>query len=180
VHLNLNYNVLDVRDVASSILLAMEREDIRGRYCMSSEAISLEDVLKIAKENFPKLHVPARKAPDFMIRMMVSFDYSNGGACMRHSLGKKTVINAQKAKAAGLMTNFRSLNETVIDTIRYAVLPFLSMNEFLLSLFFSGSDAFWSITCCNKSNFCNAFLMFTFSYTIVSAFFHVTCFDCFF
>jgi nucleoside-diphosphate-sugar epimerase len=135
VYLNLNYNVLDVRDVASSILLAMEREDIRGRYCMSSEAISLEDVLKIAKENFPKLHVPTRKAPDFMIRMMVSFDYSNGGACMRHSLGKKTVINAQKAKDAGLMTNFRSLNETVVDTIRYAVLPCLSMNEFLLSLF---------------------------------------------
>jgi dihydroflavonol-4-reductase len=66
---NLTYAIADVRDVASSHVVALEKQEANGRYYCGTVPLPLVRILQIIHENFADLHVPSRQAPDGIISL---------------------------------------------------------------------------------------------------------------
>lgn len=74
---NIGFPLVDVRDVASMHILAMETESAIGeRFICSNDYIWFSDVGAILKENFPNYakKIPSRKLPDWLVKVFALFD----------------------------------------------------------------------------------------------------------
>jgi len=56
--LDLHWCFVDVRDVARAHILLMETEDAKGRHLCTNTAITMTEVAKLLKENYPDYPIP--------------------------------------------------------------------------------------------------------------------------
>jgi dihydroflavonol-4-reductase len=71
----LGLSVVDVRDVATAHLRALEREDTEGqRFILASGSLWLTDWGKILKTIYPRRRMPTRAAPLPILRLLALFD----------------------------------------------------------------------------------------------------------
>lgn len=71
----IGFDMVDVRSVASLLILAMEQPEARNqRYIGSSGYLTFTDIAGILKKAYPKMKIPFRTLPNFMVRMLSLFD----------------------------------------------------------------------------------------------------------
>lgn len=116
---NVIYPVGDVRDLAELHILAMENDAANGqRFIAESEEITMPQMAKLLKQQFPDYKVSTRVIPDFIIRVMARFQVPM--KVLNTMIGLKYHRDNTKAKKV-LGWNPRSAEETVIDTVNYMI-----------------------------------------------------------
>ena len=116
---NVLYPVGDVRDLAELHILAMENVAANEqRFIAESEEITMPQMVKLLKQQFPDYKVTTRVIPDFIIRVMARFQAPM--KVLNTMIGLKYHRDNTKAKKV-LGWNPRSAEETVIDTVNYMI-----------------------------------------------------------
>lgn len=93
------FPVVDVRDVASCHILAMEVPEAAGeRFACTEKFLWLEDMSKILKETFPEhsKKVPTGKLPNWLVRVLISLGAAPNA--LRAELGRSRDTSNEKAK----------------------------------------------------------------------------------
>jgi dihydroflavonol-4-reductase len=95
----LGWETVDVRDVASLHLLALNSAKADGqRFIASSEFVWMADMAEAIRKALPAhaKKVPVRKVPDFVLRIMALFDPAVRGVV--RDLGRKVAASHKKAE----------------------------------------------------------------------------------
>lgn len=109
--------IVDVREVATAHVEALEREDAQGRHILSNRAAPLMDVAKILRGAYPSRKIPKRRMPDFGMYVVALFDSRMTWAFLRKNLGiVRKLDNARSQDRLGV--KYRSLEETILDTAK--------------------------------------------------------------
>lgn len=92
----LGFDIVDVRSVASLLILAMEQPQAANqRYIGSSDYISFSDIADIIKKAYPKMKIPSRKLPNWLVQIYSNFDATLKPVLL--DLGIKRKLNNTKA-----------------------------------------------------------------------------------
>lgn len=71
----IGWEIVDVRSIASLLILSMEQPQAAGqRYIGSSGYLTFNDMSGILKKAYPEMKIPSRKLPNFMVRILSLFD----------------------------------------------------------------------------------------------------------
>jgi len=65
---NLEFGVVDVRDVAEGHILAAFKPEVEGRFIVNAETISLLRMASILRLRFPKYPLPFMEVPKWVVR----------------------------------------------------------------------------------------------------------------
>ena len=91
------FGVVDVRDVASAHVAAMERDEAEGeRFIVSERWMWLREVAEVLQERFPDAKVSTRQAPDLLIKIAALFDRQ--ARQVSGDLGTKRAVDGSKAQ----------------------------------------------------------------------------------
>lgn len=125
---NMNWNFVDVRDVADAHIRAMEHPDLKDeRLIVSNQCLSLSEVGRMIKASHPHLHPPTRSAPFWLTlliaplvhaRVRISFLWRN--------LGVRRVLDSSKAKrelGLELTPIETTVRDSIDELIRTGMLP---------------------------------------------------------
>ena len=82
-----------MRDVAYSVLLAVEQPRLSGRYPLCNEAMGLSEILQIVHENFVDIAVPSRRVRDFVVKLAYATDRTDRAEYIQYNLGRKGNIS---------------------------------------------------------------------------------------
>jgi len=115
---DLYYPIVDVRDVALAEIIAMEKPDIIGRYCLSHPSKSIEQIMTTIRTQFPDLNVPTQKVSNFIAIFGSSLDTSGKGDFVIHNLGQIPRIDSSKAMGVG-MELIHEVEDTIEDTVQH-------------------------------------------------------------
>lgn len=111
----LYFGFVDVRDCARAHMLALEKENISGRYICVSENSNMLEVAKVLKNEFgDRFKIPNRLLPKFLIYIFGPLFNGLSWNFLRKNLDIPVQFNHHKIKST-LNMNFRPLKETVID-----------------------------------------------------------------
>jgi dihydroflavonol-4-reductase len=71
----IGYEVVDVRSIASLLILAMEQPQAANqRYIGSAGYLTFSHMARILKKAYPKMRIPLLKLPNFMLHILSLFD----------------------------------------------------------------------------------------------------------
>lgn len=71
----IGWEIVDVRSIASLLILSMEQPQAAGqRYIGSTAYLTFNDMAGILKKAYPAMKIPSRKLPNFMVRILSLFD----------------------------------------------------------------------------------------------------------
>jgi dihydroflavonol-4-reductase len=119
---NLNWCVVDVRDVAKAHILALENENASGRYICGNETISMKYLCEVIHKHFPYM----KKVPRSYMRghvgdMLIYLDSLRRkiglGTYIRSNIGKICFVDNSKIVSELKMT-FSPMQQTIIDTVQ--------------------------------------------------------------
>jgi dihydroflavonol-4-reductase len=124
--MNLTWGLVDVRDVATAHVLAMESERAHGRYLTAGEALNMRQILAILREagydrgyKLPKLDLTSGWGT--MLGRLLSYTQPAGtGSYLRTHLGKVMRYDTSKVRRE-LGLTFRPARDSVLDTVRSLV-----------------------------------------------------------
>lgn len=92
----IGYDIVDVRSVASLLILAMEKTEAAGeRYIGAAGYMTFSEIAAVLKSTYPKMKIPTRKLPNFMVRIFSLFDPTLKPILL--DLGTKRLLNNSKA-----------------------------------------------------------------------------------
>jgi dihydroflavonol-4-reductase len=92
----MGFDMVDVRSIASLLILAMEQPGARNqRYIGSSGYITFQDIAGILKRAYPKMKIPSIKLPNFMVHILSLFDATLKPVLL--DLGTERKMNNSKA-----------------------------------------------------------------------------------
>jgi dihydroflavonol-4-reductase len=92
----IGFNIVDVRSIASLLILAMEQPQAANqRYIGSAGYITFSDMAKILKKAYPKMTIPSLKLPDFTLYILSFFDATLKPVLL--DLGTERRMNNSKA-----------------------------------------------------------------------------------
>jgi dihydroflavonol-4-reductase len=123
---DLNWSIVDVRDVAQAHINAMENPKANGRYLCASESLDLRDICQIIKKNFPELseNLPSKDATGYFgtnfIYFLSYFQNVSMGSYLRTNLTKKYRCDNSKIKNE-LEIKFKTAEESLKDMIHFFV-----------------------------------------------------------
>ncbi|MCP5086496.1 MAG: aldehyde reductase [Rhodobacteraceae bacterium] len=116
---NIGFPVVDVRDVATMHVRALQRPESAGARFISAERfIWMQDIARILKSEYPDRRIPTRLAPDFLVKLLSLFDKAiksavpilgveqhldNAAACEVLGMEFIEARQAVKSAAAGLI-----------------------------------------------------------------------------
>jgi dihydroflavonol-4-reductase len=90
--------LVDVRDVASMHLRALERPETAGRrYIAAEEAVAMSEMGRILKTVYPARRIPTRTAPSPLVRLLALFDPA--ARSILPKLGKVERLSNARARA---------------------------------------------------------------------------------
>lgn len=109
----IGFEIVDVRSVAALMIRAMEAPQAAGnRYAASAGYLTMNDVAKILRDEFPKRKIPRKELPNFAVRLLSNFDRSLKPVLLE--LGIKRNLEGTKA-IRELQWNPVSTKEAVIS-----------------------------------------------------------------
>ncbi len=121
VVMDLNWGIVDVRDVAAAHIAALENPGAKGRYLCASENLSMRQVIALMR----RLGYPSGKIPKFnmsgrlgsaLLKLASYSQPAGSGAYLRTHLGRTPLYDNSKAKR-DLGITFRSGEISVTDTL---------------------------------------------------------------
>lgn len=119
--LNISWGVVDVRDVATSHVLAQETPGAQGRYLCAREVVTMREMVELLRaEGFsdyslPKLGLDCTVG-DYVIRLASYFQPKGVGTYLRTHIGRTLAFDNAKIESE-LAMEFRPLGETVRETV---------------------------------------------------------------
>lgn len=130
--MNLTWGFVDVRDVATAHVLAMETDRAAGRYICAGESLSMKEVVALLQEagyrdgyKLPRLDL-ACAIGDFAVKLLSYTQPTGTGSYMRTHLGKVMHYDNSKIRR-DLGVRFRPARESVVatvnDLVRWGHLP---------------------------------------------------------
>ncbi len=113
---DLTFGYVDVRDVATAHLLALEKEDAEGRHILAERTASVMDVAEILKKQFGKKYkLPMMKAPKWLLVLIAPmFGLERG--FIRRNVGYPIRLNTTKSKQA-LGLKYTPLEQTLKEMV---------------------------------------------------------------
>jgi len=123
VVLDLTWGIVDVRDVATAHVLAMENPKAHGRYICVEHTMGMGDLITFFQTKYPELcaKIPQKSMEcgpgTSLMKAMANFQPSGVKDYLQTHLGKELTINNGKIKKE-LGLHFTSLNTTLTDTIQ--------------------------------------------------------------
>jgi dihydroflavonol-4-reductase len=101
--MTVNWGIVDVRDVATSHILAMENPDASGRYLCANDSMSMTEVVNFLKQSgYSKYRLPkvnmVSKTGDRIMKLLSYTQPSGSGAYMRTHIGKTMRFDNSKIK----------------------------------------------------------------------------------
>ena len=116
---NVIYTVGDVHDLADLHILDMEKEVADGqRFIAESEEMTMPQMARLLKEQYPNYKVRTMVIPNFVIGIMAHFQAPM--KVLNTMIGLKYHQNDTKARTL-LGWNPRPAKETVLDTVNYMI-----------------------------------------------------------
>ena len=92
----IGFDMVDVRSIASLLILAMEQPQAGNqRYIGSSGFITFTEIAGILKKAYPKMKIPSLKLPNFMVHILSLFDATLKPILL--DLGTERKMNNSKA-----------------------------------------------------------------------------------
>ncbi|MEJ7740062.1 MAG: NAD-dependent epimerase/dehydratase family protein [Chitinophagaceae bacterium] len=92
----IGYEIVDVRSIASLLILAMEQPQAANqRYIGSAGYLTFSDMAGILKKSYPKMKIPSLKLPNFMLHILSLFDATLKPVLL--DLGTERKMNNSKA-----------------------------------------------------------------------------------
>jgi len=120
--MELAWGFVDVRDVAMSHILAMEKEDANGRYICANQTLTMKEVVALLKEHYPNYKLPKTDLScgfgTGVVKIMSNFQEKGVKDFLKTNLGCHTDFDNTKIKN-GLGIEFKELNQTIMDTVEY-------------------------------------------------------------
>lgn len=114
---SLAFGVVDVRDVASAHVDALEATEPGPRYVCSNESWWMIDIARVLAKHFPDRPVPTRRMPDPLMYLVSVFDKRLSVSFLRRNLGKRRELDNGRIRRE-LGVSFRPAEETIVDTAR--------------------------------------------------------------
>jgi dihydroflavonol-4-reductase len=129
---DMTLNIVDVRDVAKSHILAMEIKELKGRHLCMNKGEHLRDIFAMISKNFSDCYVPTTDV-NFLklfndekmsgvfgtsIVYMLSYTMGQVGLAIRNSLGNPTNMDNSKIKKE-LKMEFIDTEKTIVDTVQF-------------------------------------------------------------
>jgi len=123
VLMNIAWPMVDVRDVALSHVLAMEKE-AEGRYICANITMWMKDVVELLRPKYPHYKLPKK---DFtcavgtkMVKFMSNFKDHGVRDYLKSNLGCFPEFeNGKIVRELGM--EFREIEETIFDTVEYLI-----------------------------------------------------------
>jgi len=116
--LDLNWPLVDVRDVAKAHILAMENKKAEGRYICSTETISMKDTVTLMLDKYPQYRLPKRdlscKLGAGITKGLSFFEEKGTGQYLRANVGKYPRFDNSKLKELGF--EFIPVKQSIFDT----------------------------------------------------------------
>lgn len=111
---NTGFGVVDVKDVATAHIAAMETpESIGERIIVTAGWLWFAELTQILKEAFPDCKVPTRQAPDWLIKIIAIFD-PTVRQVIPHLGQREAASNAKARKILGM--EFKGAEQCVVES----------------------------------------------------------------
>lgn len=120
--INIEFPLVDVRDVATAHVRAMENPDASGRYLTSAKSVSFRHMMDVARENGfgEKYKLPTlgldNPVGDLLVKIVASFQPKGTRHFLRSNLGKTYDLDTSKVESE-LGIKFRDLDQTLVDAL---------------------------------------------------------------
>eukprot|EP01080_Neovahlkampfia_damariscottae_P006606 gene6606-10769_t len=121
VLIDLIFNIVDVRDVAKSHIIAIRNENLKGRYLCMNKSTHIKDVCGCISKNFNDVSVPTTDMSGTFgswTMYMMSYTLGSMGSELRKNLGITTKMNNKKIKN-DMNIEFIDVEKTLVDTVQY-------------------------------------------------------------
>lgn len=112
---NFYFSVVDVRDVATAHVNALERGDAEGRFIVYNKGMWMREMAEFMRARWPQRPIPRRRIPNALVYLFSIFDKRLNFAFLRRNLSVVRSIDNRRG-VAELGLEYRSLEETIVDT----------------------------------------------------------------
>lgn len=116
----LSLGIVDVRDVATAHVRALELERPAPRYLCVSEGRWLLEIATALRDRFPDRRLPRRTMPDPLLYVVALFDKQISWGFLRRNLGVQNRFDCALAER-DLRLTFRPADRSIVDTATAAV-----------------------------------------------------------
>jgi len=118
--INLGWGLVDVRDVALSHVLAIQKENAKGRYLCCNLSLMMKEVVPVLQAKYPGYHYPkvnlACGVGDTIVKVSSHFQGGGVGSYLRTNVGRLMHFDNTKIKQDLGMT-YMDINQSIYDTI---------------------------------------------------------------
>lgn len=111
----MSISLVDVRDVATAHVNALERPDAHGRHLMFCKSLWMKQIAETIRPEFPHLRVPRRQLPDWLVYLAVPFVPQINLHYVRTNLGVVRRYDNSRARNE-LGIEFRPVEASILDS----------------------------------------------------------------
>ncbi len=109
------FGVVDVRDVATAHIEALERADAHGRHVLTNRGMWMREMADILRPAYPDHKIPRWQMPNLAMYAVALFDKRLSWDFLRRNLGvERTLSNEKSRRALGI--EYRSVEQTILET----------------------------------------------------------------
>jgi nucleoside-diphosphate-sugar epimerase len=113
----LYFGFVDVRDVAKAHVLALENENLTGRFILAERVASFMDLVAVVNRNFPKQYkLPKMVAPKPLL-LLVSRMFGLTPKFVKRNVGHPIAFNTNRSKQE-LGLAYTPFEQTVVDMVK--------------------------------------------------------------
>ncbi len=112
---DLNFGVVDVRDVARAHVNALANPKAEGRYILHHRPVAMREMVETLRPKFPRAPLPKRRLPNFVMYASALFDPRVNFSFLRRNLGVVRKIDNRRVREE-LGLEFLPIEQTLADT----------------------------------------------------------------
>jgi len=118
--MSLGWGFVDVRDVAMAHVLAMKKENAKGRYLCCNQSLEMKDVIALIQPKYPGYHYPKVNLScgvgDALVKVTSYFQSAGLGSYLRTNIGKLIKFDSSKIKQ-DLGLSYIDVSQSIYDTV---------------------------------------------------------------
>jgi len=114
---DLHFYLVDVRDVARAHLAAMNHENPEARYLCATKSMSMREMAKALRQEFPKSKTPRFPLPSALMYLAPIFDKRLTFSYLRKNLGRTRKLNNSRLRR-DLVPDLIPSKESMLDSAR--------------------------------------------------------------
>jgi dihydroflavonol-4-reductase len=121
----LTWGFVDVRDVATAHILAMEQKDCKGRHILCANMVSMSEAADALKILYPKAKLPGASLAcgpgTALVKLASHFEHKNVATYLRGHVGKTFAFNGSKVTKYASGLTYRDSKTVIAETVQWMV-----------------------------------------------------------